>query len=398
MDKKVKSVLFVIDSLRIGGAEKSLVTLLNLFDYEKYQVDLMLFARGGEFEELLPKQVHVVEVPEMFKYSQIPWSSLKTKFKSPLKMFVQLKYSFGIRATRSDSVNQAVLLWKSYGRCIQELEKKYDCAIAYGQGAPTFYVADKVYAKRKIAWVNAVYLPEDGYLKYIDKIYHKYDKVVGVSDNIKKLLLETFGIPKSNVTVIKDIIDASFAKRMARWSSTVLTDMSNGKNKILTVGRLADKKGQDLAIRAAGLLKNANVDFVWYFVGDGETKNLLSKMILELHLENNVVLLGGRSNPYPYFENCDIYVQPSRSEGFGISLAEAKLFGKPVVATKFNSVNEQIQNEVNGLIVDMSPKGIMNGVITLLTQNSLREKCVANALSEEIENKNEIDKVYDIIN
>ena len=92
MDKKVKSVLFVIDSLRIGGAEKSLVTLLNLFDYEKYQVDLMLFARGGEFEELLPKQVHVLEVPEMFKYSQIPWSSLKTKFKSPLKMFVQLKY------------------------------------------------------------------------------------------------------------------------------------------------------------------------------------------------------------------------------------------------------------------------------------------------------------------
>ena len=397
MDKKVKSVLFVIDSLRIGGAEKSLVTLLNLFDYEKYQVDLMLFARGGEFEELLPKQVNVLDAPEMFKYSQIPWSSLKVKLKSPLKMLAQLKYSFAIRATRSDSVNQAVLLWKSYARCIQELEKTYDCAIAYGQGGPTFYVADKVKAKRKIAWINAVYLPKGKYLKYIDMVYHKYDKLVGVSDNIEKLLLDTFHIQEKKITVVRDIIDASFAKRMARWSSTVLTDMSNGKNKILTVGRLSDKKGQDLAIQAAGLLKNANVDFVWYFVGDGETKNLLSKMILELHLENNVVLLGGRSNPYPYFENCDIYVQPSRSEGFGISLAEAKLFGKPVVATKFNSVKEQIQNEVNGLIVDMSPEGIMNGVITLLTQKTLREKCVANALSEGIENKNEIDKVYDII-
>ena len=161
--------------------------------------------------------------------------------------------------------------------------------------------------------------------------HDKEGKTIDISKR-NKYVRQLDGIKDAGV--IKDIIDASFAKRMARWSSTVLTDMSNGKNKILTVGRLSDKKGQDLAIQAAELLKNANVDFVWYFVGDGETKNLLSKMILELHLENNVVLLGGRSNPYPYFENCDIYVQPSRSEGFGISLAEAKLFGKPIMDEK----------------------------------------------------------------
>lgn len=392
-----KRLLFVIESLTLGGAEKSLVTLLNLLDYSKYDVDLLLFAQGGAFQELLPKQVNLLPVPDYFAYNSVPWSRLGRKIKSPRMMLAQLRYSVSLRIGKHNHIEKAVLLWKSCRSCFSEMDREYDAAIAYAQGVPTFFVAEKVRAKKKAAWINATYLPTGKYLAFIKPIYECFDYVNAVSQTVVAQMQETFDIPDEKVAMIKDILDVNFARKMAQMESDACEVMTGQSVKILTVGRLANMKGYDLAIDAAKLLVERGTDFTWYVLGEGELRPELEGKIKALGLQKRFILLGSRSNPYPFFKNCDLYVQTSRYEGFGITLAEAKMFQKPIVTTNFDAVGAQFVNEENGLIVDISPKAIADGIVRMLTDTKLRENCVENVSKEKIGNAEEVEKLYKII-
>jgi len=392
-----KRVLFVIESLNIGGAEKSLVTLLNLLDYSKYDVDLLLFSADGAFRDLLPAEVNVLPVPDYFAYCSVEWAHLTQKLQEPKKLFAQLKYSLGIRLKKMNHTEKAEYLWKTCSRCMRGLDVTYDMAVAYAQGVPTFYVMDKVKAKKKAAWINVTYQPKGKSLTFIKPYYDRYDVVNAVSDSVKAQMQATFDIPESKTMVMRDILDVDFAQKMAKMDGEVSTDMGFPGVKILTVGRLANMKGHDLAIEAAKLLADRGLDFRWYAVGEGPLYSDLEQQIKANHLEERFILLGKRTNPYPYFKACDIYAQPSRFEGFGITLAEAKMFRKPIVTTNFDAVGSQFVNEKNGLIVEISAQAIADGIIRMVTDDNLRETCVANIVKEKIGNTEEIEKFYKIV-
>ncbi len=392
-----KRLLFVIESLTLGGAEKSLVTLLNLLDYDKYDVDLLLFAQGGAFQELLPSKVNLLPIPDYFEYNCIPWSNFAKKAKHPRKMVAQLRYSLLLRMRNFNHIEKAVLLWKSSHKCFDILPQRYDFAIAYAQGLPTFFVAEKVNAKRKAAWINAIYRPQGAYLDYIKPFYSKFDFVNAVSDTVAQQIQETFALPPSKITHIMDILDTDFAAKMALMPSNADKEMSGTGTKILTVGRLSAMKGYDLAIDAAKRLVERDVDFTWYVIGEGELREKLERQIADNNLQGRFVLLGSRSNPYPYFKACDLYVQPSKYEGFGITLAEAKMFHKPIVTTNFEAVSAQFTNRKNGLIVDISAQGIADGIMLMLTDAKLRDSCVCNLKAEKVGNAEEIEKFYKLI-
>ena len=392
-----KRIIFVIESLNLGGAEKSLVTLLNLLDYSRYKVDLLLFAQGGPFQELLPEEVTLLPVPDYFSYTCIPWHSFGEKLKKPKALFTQLRYSLALRLKKHTNIEKAALLWKSSHKCFDILPQRYDFAIAYAQGLPTFFVAEKVNAKRKAAWINGIYRPQGAYLDYIKPFYNKFDFVNAVSDTVAQQIQETFALPPCKITHIMDILDADFAAKMAEMPSGASTDMSGPGTKILTVGRLSAMKGYDLAIDAARLLVERGIDFTWYVIGEGALREELERQISGNGLQNRFILLGSRNNPYPYFKACDLYVQPSKYEGFGITLAEAKMFHKPIVTTAFEAVGAQFINRKNGLIVDISAQGIADGVIRMLTDTELRTNCVRNLEKEKIGNTEEIEKFYKLI-
>ena len=392
-----KQLLFVIESLTLGGAEKSLVTLLNLLDYSKYDVDLLLFAQDGPFQALLPEEVHLLPVPDYFAYTAIPWSKAGQKLRKPEKLLAQLRYSVALRIGKHNHIEKAVLLWQSSRSSFAVLPKEYDAAIAYAQGVPTFFVAEKVKAKKKAAWINVTYLPTGKYLDYIQPMYGQFDYVNAVSESVVKQMQDTFAIPDSKTVMIKDILDVDFARRMAVMESDVQRTMTGRGVKILTVGRLANMKGYDLAIDAAKLLKESGVDFTWYVLGEGELRPDLEAQIAANQVKDRFILLGSRSNPYPYFAACDLYVQTSRFEGFGITLAEAKMFKKPIVTTNFDAVSAQFVNEKNGLIVDISARAIADGIIRMLTDTQLRDTCVENLSGEKIGNTEEIEKFYQIV-
>lgn len=392
-----KKLIFVIESLTLGGAEKSLVTLLNLLDYSKYEVDLLLFAQGGAFQQLLPKEVNLLPVPDYFAYNAIPWSKAGRKLKEPDKMLAQLRYSVALRIGKHNHIEKAVLLWQASHRCFDMLPKEYDVAIAYAQGIPTFFVAEKVKAKKKMAWINATYIPKGKYLDYICPIYKKYDFVNGVSSTIVEQIQSVLKVPASKTLQVMDILDVNFAHKMAFMDSHAEKDMATDGLKILTVGRFCAMKRYDLAIDAARILADRGVHFTWYAVGDGGLRAEIENLIETKKLKDKFILLGSRNNPYPYFKACDLYVQTSDFEGFGITLAEAKMFQKPIVTTNFDAVGAQFISERNGLIVDISAQGIADGIIRMMTDAQLRETCVANLRKEKIGNTEEIQKFYRMI-
>ena len=163
--------------------------------------------------------------------------------------------------------------------------------------------------------------------------------------------------------------------------------------KIISVGRLVQIKGFDMAIEATKILKEKNIKFKWYIIGNGELKNTLERMRKNYNLENEIIFLGMRENPYPYLKNADIVVQPSRYEGKSMVLDEAKILGKPIVVTKYDTVFDQIKGG-EGKIVDMNPKSIALGIEEMVQE---KEKYSSYLMKNEYGNQREIVKYYEYI-
>jgi glycosyltransferase involved in cell wall biosynthesis len=393
-----KELLFVIDSLECAGAEKSLVTLLSIIDYSKYSVDLMLFGHGGELEKLVPNKVNILKP---LKYTNFSTLTLVDALKYSVTHFnlnmlsSRMKYSLELRKRKYSNAQKARIFWKSVSNVIEENPKEYDIAISYAQGVPTFYVADKVKAKKKFAWVNVSYRL-DGFEKNFQKqFYDKYNKIVAVSDSAKEVFLETFPYYSTKAEIIYDINNPDFISKMADLGKGYDDDFDGIR--ILTIGRLARQKGYDIAIEACKKLRENGIKFKWYALGKGPLKQEIEKSIFEANLSEHFILLGVKANPYPYIKNADIYVQTSRFEGFGLAIAEARMLNIPVVTTRFDAVYNQMVDGKNGLVVDMNAEAVFQGILKMITQKGLSEDIIRYLITEKKGNVEEIEKFYKLI-
>ncbi len=393
----MKKILFVINSLTIGGSEKSLVSLLNLLDYSKYEVDLLMFGRGGEFEKFLPKEVNILEGIGYYNYladsSYENYTSLlkyrSAKFRTSL--------SLRLNKLKRNNIQTEQVLYLSQKSVLSEPPKKYDVAIAYSQGMPTYYVAEKVNAKRKIAWINCDYV-NTKYDKDIDiKYYEKMEKIIVVSKAIKDSIIQTLPRYKNKILLILDIVNPKLIQEMAKEETELFMEEEFN---ILTVGRLImHHKGYDTAVKTALKLKENNFNFKWYVIGEGEDKAEIQKMVKEYGLDHNFILVGKKDNPYPYMKKCSLYVQPSKREGFGLTVIEAKILKKPIVCTAFNTAGELINNNLDGLIVENNENSLFLGIKRLLEDKVLLNKIVTRLNTEipysSIEEINKVNKLLE---
>ena len=145
---------------------------------------------------------------------------------------------------------------------------------------------------------------------------------------------------------------------------------------MVTTGRLARPKNHLLAVDAAKILKNRGLDFRWFFVGEGGERQNIENKIKEYGLQEYVRLLGLRTNPYPYMARCLVYVQTSSFEGFGMTIAEAKILGKPVVSTNFDVVYDQLEHERNGLISQMDANSLAENIMRMVSDKTLRKRII----------------------
>ena len=352
-----KKVLFLIDSLTCGGAEKSLISLLPLLDYEIIDVDLMMAHRGGLFEKYLPAQVNVVDFPQQGGL----WYGIC------LKCFQLMRWLFSTR-------HGAELRWQMMSSAYKGVEKIYDVGIAYQQGFPTYYLTEKIKTKKKIAWINADLL-KAGYVPSFNRpFYNKIDIVVTVSEVLCKMLRDFKFVDEQKLFTVYDILNVDLIKEMSTHPLSIETI----KNELIitTVGRIVAPKGYDLAVEAAKTLKERGLLFKWFFVGGGGMKSEIKRMVNEFGLKDNIIFTGVKFNPYPYMALADIYVQTSRFEGFGLTINEARILNKPVVSTNFPVVYNQIRDGENGLICEMNGESIAEKIMLLVNDRHLRETLV----------------------
>jgi glycosyltransferase involved in cell wall biosynthesis len=393
-----KNLLFVIDSLDCAGAEKSLVTLLSLLDYRKYSVDLMLFGHGGVLEELVPKEVNILNPLSYTEFAKLNLKEATLRSLSTLNfkmLSARFRYSASIRRKKYNNAQKSRIFWQSASGIIENNPKTYDIAISYAQGVPTFYVAEKIKAKQKFAWVNVSYRLNKVEKEFQKKYYGQYNKIVAVSESTKEIFLETFPLYSEKVNVIYDINNPRFISNMADLGNEE-DDSFNGL-KILTIGRLAQQKGYDIALETCKKLKEKGINFRWYALGKGPLKEEIETYIIENDLSEHFILLGVKANPYPYIKNSDIYVQTSKFEGFGLAIAEARMLNIPIVTTRFDAVYSQMVDGKNGLVVDMNADAVCDGILRLINDSQLRDSIVSYLQEEKKGNVEEIEKFYQLI-
>ena len=364
-----RRILFIIDSLNCGGAEKSLISLLPLLDYDRLDVSLLIFRRGGVFEKYIPSQVRVIGHD---LYGNGFMDGIR-------RISHQVKFSYQLRYGKKR--HGAETHWRAMSRAIKPLKGKYDAAVAYQQGMPTFFLATNIEADKKIAWINADVFEAGYQMDYCKRFYDQMDAIVAVSQKLLEKLSTQTPWMKDRLHCIYDIINPDVIRHLAQ---EMVHDMipAGGEISIVTVGRLTRPKNHLMAAEAARILKEKGQNFKWYFVGEGEMRQQIEERISELELQDNVVLLGMKENPYPYMAKADIYVQTSTFEGFGMTIAEAKILHRPVVSTNFDVVYDQITDRENGLIADMTPERVASKILELIQNKELRSHIVSNLEKE----------------
>lgn len=394
-----KKIFIFSHAMEIGGAERALLGLLNSIDYSKYEVDLFLLKHSGELMPLIPKQVNLL--PEISQYSAIMKPMVLALKEGQIKVVLgrlcgKLKAKlYDIKHTLNRS---AVAIEYSHKHTVKYLPKvnneHYDIAISFL--TPHYIVSEKVNADKKIAWIHTDYSTIELDVKSELAMWSKFDNIVSISDDVTRAFLSTFPSLENKIVKIENILSKDFIEEQADLFN-VKNEMTDDSVKLLSIGRFCEAKNFDNIPEIASIIKSKNIDFKWYIIGYGADENLIKSKIAQYNMEDTVIILGKRENPYPYIKACDIYVQPSRYEGKCVAVREAQILKKPVIITDYPSANSQITNGFDGVIVPMDNQKCAERIFNVLNNGKLQKELIANTKITDYSNSKEIEKLYKLI-
>lgn len=390
-----KDILFVMNNLNVGGAEKALVSMLQVFDYDRYNVDLLLFKKEGLFLKQVPPQVNILEEPENYRYFDMPFSRVvkenlfNGKWNNILR---RIQYKLAVSKAQSPAEAEQ-FGWKPLSKTLKPLKKEYDVAIGFLEKNPVYFVVDKVIAEKKIAYIhndyNQLQLNKDFDMFY----FYKLDHIVTVSLNCLDVLKTLFPQYQERFHLIYNIISEAAIRKLVSESDVVLREGFN----IISVGRLEYQKGYDLAYESVKQIMCKFPHVTWYILGEGSQRKSLSAKIKEDGLDNKIFLIGAKENPYPYIAAGDLFLHTARFEGYGIVVTEAKILQKPIVVTDFNTAHSLIEPNVTGLISQMNASAISYEIERLIVTEDLRSELTNNLKLRNFGTEDEIEKFYQLI-
>ncbi|MFD0588423.1 glycosyltransferase [Paenibacillus sp. GCM10027627] len=394
-----KKLLFVMPSLAAGGGEKSLVTLLAHLDYEQYDVDLFLFNPEGIFMSALPKQVRLLETGAAHAVFSLPLlQSLRAMMadRSLRLMVNRIGYFLRNQYRRGSSVTEQQS-WKYIASALQPLEQKYDVAIGFLEKSSTYFCVDKVRADKKIGWIHIDY-DKLGMDPHFDNPYfQQLDYIVTVSEECENILKRRFPQQQDKIRTIHNIVSPKLIKGLSQGQSRDVYGRKGKETILLSIGRLHPQKGFPLAIEACSKLIAGGYNVRWFIIGDGEDREMLEAEMKRHRLEGIFELIGLKENPYPYIEQCDIYVQPSKFEGKSIAIDEAKILAKPIIVTNFSTARDQIRDGINGLIAPMDADSLAKTIAGLIDQPELGSRLSRELSLEKLGTEEEMDKLYELV-
>lgn len=405
-----KRIFISMHYLELGGAEISLIGLLQALDYSKYDVDLFLHRHQGELMHFIPKEVNLL--PEITAYACIEspmkeallkgqcgvaWGRLKAKWRAK-------RYQPKDASLPQNAIFQYIAQEVEPYLPLLEYYGEYDLAISFLQ--PHNYVLSKVKAKKKVCWIHTDYTKVEFDVDAELPIWSKYDHIVSISPDVTGTFLQVFPSLENKIIEIENILSSEFVRKRAE-EIDVAGEMPKEKGRInlLSVGRFSDAKNYDNVpdiCRLINLNLNANLNkeakliVRWFLIGYGDDR-LIRQKIHEAGMEDKVILLGKRTNPYPYMKACDIYAQPSRYEGKSVTVREAQMLCKPIVITNYATAKSQIQDRVDGVIVPMDNEGCAKGIVDFIQNKQLQGEIVNYLSTHDYGNVDEVRKIGKLI-
>ena len=399
----MKKILITINTLGLAGAEVALLGLLQQLDPKEYDVSLFVLTGQGELIHRIPAHVKVLN-KSYCDSSVLSAAGRRHLMQTVLKALIVKGKGITLfpylckhlwKQLKAGKVRPDKLLWRVLSDGAERFAEQYDLAVAYLEGGATYYVADHVNAKNKAAFLHVDY-SEAGYSRTLDKnCYEKFDKVFTVSDEVKDSFLKVYPECAEKTEVFHNILNQEDIKEKAKMPGG-FTDVYEGF-RILTVGRLTVQKAYEISIEAMKLLKERGIRVRWYVLGEGDQRSMLTAKINQLGLQEDFILMGAVDNPYPYYAQTDIYVHATRFEGKSIAIQEAQTLGCPILVSDCSGNREQVVHGVDGLLCDLTPEAICEGIAELLQQEEKRLQYGAEAAKKKLTNPEEVAKLLIMI-
>lgn len=381
--------------MHLGGAERSLIGLLDAFDYEAYEVSLFLYRHEGELLDLIPDQVRVL--PQNDRYTHFDTPIVRELFSRHFLFGLSRLFAkIGVFAQRI-LFRKELDVWatmQATSRSLQwllpKLEGDYDLAISF-LGIPDVLL-NRVSARKKAAWNHTDYTRLRPFKAYDRALYRQLDWIVSVSENCTAQFLSVYPEFQEKAITIENILSSrlltdSLGNEIPEWPGA-------SSWKLLSIGRFSEAKNFDNVPAICRMIREQGPDANWYLIGYGGDEPLIRQKIREYRMDGHVFLLGKKNNPYPYIKACDVYVQPSRYEGKSVAVREAQILGKPVVITAYETSGSQLEDGFDGLIVPMDNRGCAEGIVRLLRDPQKMREVAEHTGARDYTNAEEIEKLY----
>ncbi|MGL5937579.1 MAG: glycosyltransferase [Phocaeicola sp.] len=389
----MKKKIFITNQyMELGGVERSLIGLLDAIDYSQYEVDVFIHRHIGDLMPFINPKANLL--PEIKEY---------TTLTRPIKEIVKegywriavgrLKAKWRAKKYKGEKTNAAIFQYvadETTHLLPQITTKEYDLAISFQQ--PHNIVNDKIKAKKKIAWIHTDYSTVEVDVKAELPVWNHFDAIASISESSTDAFLTTFPTLKNKVVVIENMLSPDFVKRQAELEDIEL----KGEIKLLTVGRFCYPKAFDRAVQICAELVNMGLPIKWYAIGYGD-EITIQNAIKESSMENHFIIIGKKSNPYPYMKACNLYVQPSRYEGKAVTVREAQMLCKPVVITKFPTSSSQLTDGFDGVIIPMEIKEAAVAIKNLLEDKNRLQELSDNCRVTDYGNLSNIEKLYNLL-
>lgn len=390
------SILIFSQAMELGGVERSLLGLLDAMDYDRYDVDLFLMRHSGELMPYLNPRANLL--PEIPQYASlaVPMASLlktgqfgvlcgRLKGKLAAKRFDQKHHDDKPSVTALTYSHRFTL-----SAMPQISNRTYDLAVSFL--TPHSFVRERVCAKKYAAWIHTDYTALSFDRAAELAMWSGYDAICGVSEQTSRSFQTAFPELADRVRTIENSLPKELIYRQAE---ALQTDMpSDDAIELLSVGRFCEAKNFDNVPDICRRLVEDRLNVRWYLIGYGGDEPLIRQKIAEAGMQDRVIILGKRDNPYPYMRACDLYVQPSRYEGKAVTVREAQMLGKPVVITDYATSASQLEDGVDGVIVPLDNEGCAAGIAALLRDPERIQRLTQNCAKRDYTNSAEIEKIY----
>ena len=402
--RKRPRVLILMHYMELGGAESALLGLLQSVDPMRVDVDVFIYSHRGELMQYVPTdKVHLLDEVKAYSLTEKPIKEvLKEGYLS-----LAIARLIGIMRTRQFCGRvqegdrpyecapffQQSLTWRVLPQIKPDVE--YDLAISFM--TPHFFVLNNVRAKKKMGWIHTDYTRITVDVENELRMWGKLDYIASISHDVGERFCDVFPSLRSRIIQIENILNPEFIKTRA---DEEVVDLHDGSETVLlTIGRYSAPKRMEIIPELCRRVRDAGVDVKWYIIGygNGDVEKTVRENMKKENVENHVVLLGKKDNPYPYIKACDVYVQPSKYEGKSITVREAQIMGKPVIVSNYPTAKSQVIDGEDGIIVPLDVADGANALASFLKDACSRRRISQYLSAHDYGNVDEIEKIYKLL-